>query len=76
MVPGLSEEILTERMLQAAGDCSDWIEELQVEGRWDFQELPAQVIVRLGLLPGQKYVPLRVVLLGCSRSMTSGEAQH
>lgn len=32
--PGLSEEVLTERMLQAAGDCSHWIEEMRIKGRW------------------------------------------
>lgn len=38
--PGLSEEVLTERMLQAAGDCSGWIEEMQIKGRWVSSELP------------------------------------
>ncbi|MGE8144422.1 hypothetical protein ACQKP7_04345 [Pseudomonas frederiksbergensis] len=74
VTPGLSEEVLTERMLQAAGDCSDWIEEMQVKGRWEFSELPGQAIERLGLLPGQENVLLRVVLRDCSRSITTAEA--
>ncbi|MCP1419625.1 phenylalanyl-tRNA synthetase alpha chain [Pseudomonas laurylsulfativorans] len=74
VTPGLSEEVLTERMLQAAGDCSDWIEEMQIKGRWAFTELPAQAIDRLGLLPGQENVLLRVVLRDCSRSITADEA--
>jgi len=74
VTPGLSEEVLTERMLLAAGDCSDWIEEMQVKGRWAFSELPAQAIERLGLLPGQENVLLRVVLRDCSRSITTAEA--
>jgi phenylalanyl-tRNA synthetase alpha chain len=74
VTPGLSEEVLTERMLQAAGDCSDWIEEMQVKGRWEFSDLPAQAIERLGLLPGQENVLLRVVLRDCSRSITTAEA--
>ncbi|MNI92524.1 hypothetical protein D3C73_1503320 [compost metagenome] len=61
-------------MLQAAGDCSDWIEEMQIKGRWAFTELPAQAIDRLGLLPGQENVLLRVVLRDCSRSITTAEA--
>lgn len=74
LTPGLSEEVLTERMLQAAGDCADWIEEMQVKGRWKFSDLPVQAIDRLGLLPGQENVLLRVVLRDCSRSITTAEA--
>lgn len=74
VTPGLSEEVLTERMLQAAGDCADWIEEMQVKGRWELCDLPVQAIERLGLLPGQENVLLRVVLRDCSRSITTAEA--
>ena len=74
VTPGLSEEVLTERMLLAAGDCADWIEEMQVKGRWQSSELPAQAIERLGLLTGQENVLLRVVLRDCSRSITTAEA--
>lgn len=74
VTPGLSEEVLTERMLQAAGDCADWIEEMQVKGRWVFSEVPVQAVERLGLLPGQENVLLRVVLRDCSRSITAAEA--
>ncbi|WP_339499494.1 hypothetical protein [Pseudomonas silesiensis] len=74
VTPGLSEEVLTERMLQAAGDCADWIEEMQVKGRWEFSEVPEQAIERLGLLPGQENALLRVVLRDCSRSITTAEA--
>ena len=49
VTPGLSEEVLTERMLQAAGGCADWIEEMQVKGRWELSDLPVQAIDRLGL---------------------------
>ena len=72
--PGLSEEVLTEKMLLAAGDCSAWIEEMQVKGRWTERDLPAKAIERLGLLPGQENVLLRVVLRDCSRSITTREA--
>lgn len=71
---GLSEEVLTERMLQAAGDCSGWIEEMQIKGRWVSSELPPQAIERLGLLADQENVLLRVVLRDCSRSITTAEA--
>ncbi|MGY2188930.1 Phenylalanine--tRNA ligase alpha subunit [compost metagenome] len=74
VTPGQSEEVLTEKMLQAAGDCSDWIEEMQVKGRWKISDLPSQAIDRLGMLPGQENVLLRVVLRDCSRSITTAEA--
>ncbi|MEC4241764.1 PheS-related mystery ligase SrmL [Pseudomonas sp. DSV-1] len=74
VAPGLSEEVLTEKMLLAAGDRSAWIEEMQVKGRWAMDELPVQAIERLGLLPGQENVLLRVVLRDCSRSITTLEA--
>jgi phenylalanyl-tRNA synthetase alpha chain len=74
VTPGLSEEVLTERMLQAAGDCSGWIEEMRIKGRWHRSDLPAQAIERLGMLPGQENVLLHVVLRDCSRSITTGEA--
>lgn len=74
VTPGLSEEVLTERMLQAAGECADWIEEMQLKGRWELSDLPVQAIERLGLLPGQENVLLRVVLRDCSRSITTAEA--
>ena len=74
VTPGQSEELLTENMLLAAGECSGWIEEMQVMGRWGEAQLPAQAIARLGLLPGQENVLLRVVLRDCSRSITAAEA--
>jgi phenylalanyl-tRNA synthetase alpha chain len=74
VTPGLSEEVLTERMLLAAGDCAAWIEEMQVKGRWQIPDLPNQAIERLGLLPGQENVLLHVVLRDCSRSITTAEA--
>lgn len=74
VTPGLSEEVLTEKMLLAAGDRSVWIEEMHVIGRWAIDELPVQAIDRLGLLPGQENVLLRVVLRDCSRSITTLQA--
>ncbi|WP_150702418.1 hypothetical protein [Pseudomonas fluorescens] len=74
VTPGQSEEILTEKMLQAAGDCSDWIEEMNIKGRWQISDLPPQAIDRLGMLPGQENVLLHVVLRDCSRSITAAEA--
>lgn len=74
VTPGLSEEVLTEKMLLAAGDNAAWIEEMHIKGRWAMADLPEQAIERLGLLPGQENVLLRVVLRDCSRSITTLEA--
>ncbi len=74
VTPGLSEEVLTEKMLVAAGEHSSWIEEMQVKGRWAMEDLPNQAVERLGLLKGQENVLLRVVLRDCSRSITTQEA--
>lgn len=74
VTPGLSEEVLTEKMLLAAGDNAAWIEEMHIKGRWAMADLPEQAIERLGLLPGQENVLLRVVLRDCSRSITTSEA--
>ena len=74
VTPGLSEEVLTEKMLLAAGDNAAWIEEMHIKGRWAMADLPVQAIERLGLLPGQENVLLREVLRDCSRSITTSEA--
>ena len=47
---------------------------MHVIGRWAIDELPVQAIDRLGLLPGQENVLLRVVLRDCSRSITTLQA--
>lgn len=74
VTPGQSEEVLTEKMLLAAGDGAHWIEEMQVIGRWAAEQLPSQAIERLGMFAGQENVLLRVVLRDSSRSITTLEA--
>ncbi|AZF44040.1 hypothetical protein C4J87_3908 [Pseudomonas sp. R1-43-08] len=74
VTPGQSEEVITEKMLLAAGEDAAWVEEMQIKGRWSRDELPAQAIARLGLLPGQENILLRIVLRDCSRSIGSREA--
>lgn len=74
--PGLSEEALTEKMLNAAGEHACWIEEMQIKGRWAYGDLPEQAIQRLGLIPGQENVLLHIVLRDASRSITTEEANQ
>ncbi len=49
---------------------------MQIKGRWSENELPDQAIERLGLLPGQENVLLRVVLRDSSRSIETEEANR
>ncbi|PRA25045.1 PheS-related mystery ligase SrmL [Pseudomonas poae] len=72
--PGQSEELITEKMLVAAAEDASWVEEMQIKGRWSRDELPTQAISRLGLLPGQENILLRIVLRDCSRSISAIEA--
>ncbi|OPA85452.1 hypothetical protein BFW86_22095 [Pseudomonas fluorescens] len=74
VTPGQSEEVITEKMLAAAGEDAPWVEEMQIKGRWSRDELPTQAVSRLGLLPGQENILLRIVLRDCSRSISSQEA--
>ncbi len=76
VTPGLSGEVLTERVLLAGGVCSGWIEEVQLKDRWKYTQLPPHAIERLGILPGQENVLLRVVLRDSSRSITTAEANR
>ncbi|MGB3125674.1 MAG: hypothetical protein WBB95_17820 [Pseudomonas sp.] len=76
VTPGQSEEAMTEKMLLAAGENSSWVEEMRVMGRWCRDDLPAQAVSRLGLLPGQENILLRIVLRDCSRSINSTEANE
>ena len=74
VLPGQSEEAVTEHMLAAAGERADWIESMQIKGRWTASELPAQAIERLGLMPGQENLLLNIILRHSSRSITRQEA--
>jgi phenylalanyl-tRNA synthetase alpha chain len=74
VTPGLSEEALTERLLRAAGDHASWVESLYVAGRWAYHEVQEAAAQRLGLLPGQENVLLRVELRDWGRSIPKAEA--
>jgi phenylalanyl-tRNA synthetase alpha chain len=71
---GQSEEALTERLLAAAGERARWVEAAALLGRWSEADLPEQAKERLGLLPGQENVLLRVELRDWARSIPKAEA--
>lgn len=76
MAPAQSVESITEKIMAAAGNRADWIEQVVVKGRWAETALPEQAKQRLGLLPGQENVLLGIELRDCSRSITALEANE
>jgi len=63
--PGQSDQVLSERLLRAAGTRADWVEAIEIVGRWPLDELPSTAIERLGMSPDQENVVIRVVLRDC-----------
>lgn len=67
---GYSIEDLTEKVLREAQLGQRWIETVEVRNRWSYEEVPEQARQRLGLLPGQENILLRVVLRDWANSIT------
>jgi phenylalanyl-tRNA synthetase alpha chain len=70
---GYNIEDLTERVLGAAGEQQRWIETVEVRGRWAYDAVPEVARQRLGLLPGQENVLVRVVLRDWASSISKEE---
>lgn len=69
-----SPEELGDRAREALGDEVNCIEEIAVQSQAWPNQLPISAITRMGLLPGQKNVLLRVVIRHPVRTLTSAEA--
>lgn len=52
--PGLSEEDLTERVLEALGEEGKWLQTMLIKGRWSLETLPEAAVSKLGAHPGQE----------------------
>ena len=65
LVPGQSVGVLTAKVLAAAGNQADCIEQVVVRGRWPLCELPSPVVEELGMYPGQENVVLQLTLRRC-----------
>jgi phenylalanyl-tRNA synthetase alpha chain len=71
-----SAESLGDRVREALGDRAADVEAVEVLSETPRDELPAAARARLGLLPGQKNVLLRVVLRALGRTLTDAEANR
>lgn len=67
-------EDLGDRVREALGRDADAVEEVAVLAETPYGRLPAAATARLGMLPGQKNVLVRVVLRRLERTMTDEEA--
>ena len=67
-------ELLGDRVRDALGADADSVEAVEVLSETPVHELPALAAERLGLLPGQKNVLVRVVLRHAERTLTREEA--
>lgn len=75
LVPGQSLGALTAKVLAAAGNQADCIEQVAVRGRWPLSELPSPVAEELGMYPGQENVVLRITLRRCVGHLQPGQAE-
>jgi phenylalanyl-tRNA synthetase alpha chain len=71
---GVGEEELGDRVREALGDDADAVETVAVVSETAAADLPPVALERLGLLPGQRNVLLRVVLRHVDRTLTDVEA--
>ena len=69
-------EDLGDRARDALGPDADAVEELTVLAETPYDQLPPQAVARLGIVPGQKNVLVRVVLRHLERTLTDAEANQ
>jgi phenylalanyl-tRNA synthetase alpha chain len=67
-------ELLGDRVRSALGDDAECVEAVEVRSETPGDRLPPAAVERLGLLPGQRNVLLRVVLRHVDRTLTDAEA--
>ena len=70
----VGEEVLGDVVRDALGSDADCVEAVEVLSETPGDQLPAIAVERLGLLPGQRNVLLRVVLRHVDRTLTDAEA--
>jgi phenylalanyl-tRNA synthetase alpha chain len=77
MVPeDLSMEEIGDRIRVALGERAGSVEAIERRSETRYAVLPPQAIARMGALPGQKNLLLRVVLRDLERSLTHAEANR
>ena len=73
---GIDEQTLDEHVRSALGDDAHAVESLQIRDRTPHRGLPTPARGRLGIVPTQENVLLRVVLRHPERTLTSEEANQ
>lgn len=74
--PDRTPEEIGDRVRQALGGHADALEAVEVLSETPGEELPAAAAERLGILPGQKNVLVRLVIRDLARTLTSAEANE
>jgi phenylalanyl-tRNA synthetase alpha chain len=69
-------EGLGDRVRDALGDDADAVEEVTVRSETPYGDLPSSAVNRMGMVPGQKNVLLRVVLRPLGRTLTDSDANQ
>lgn len=57
---GRSEEELVECVIQALQEDAQWLQTLEIKGRWPVQDLPPGSVSKLGARPGQENLLIRL----------------
>jgi phenylalanyl-tRNA synthetase alpha chain len=73
---GDTEQDLGDRVREALGDDGDLIEKIGVLSETGYEELPEAAVERLGIVPGQKNVLVRLVIRPYDRTLTDAEANQ
>ena len=74
--PDRTPEEIGDRVRQALGCRADALEAVEVLSETPGEELPPAAAERLGILPGQKNVLVRLVIRDLARTLTSAEANE
>jgi phenylalanyl-tRNA synthetase alpha chain len=74
--PEVDEESLGDRIRSALGEDAEAVESVEVLTSTSGSGLPAAAVARLGLLPGQRNLLVRVVLRHVDRTLTDAEANR
>jgi phenylalanyl-tRNA synthetase alpha chain len=73
---GVDGELLGDRVREALGERAAAVESVELLSRTPYGELPAPARHRIGMLPGQCNVLVRIVLRPPDRTLTSAEANE
>lgn len=73
---GADDETLGDRVREALGDDADLVEQVALLSTTPYSELPGAARERLGIVPGQVNVLIRIVLRPTDRTLTAAEVNE